>query len=914
MIGVALLPMAGSRRVVADKPADKPAAAPSAEAEDEKQEKAAASTAAVSGRITDENEKPVSGATVQFISMSNSAVQETATTRDGQYHLARPWFPGEHRVRIYSDRCLGFTDFNDCPRVVLDAQKPIVRNFTLKVACQVRLQTLDEQGHPIQGARLFKAGPNNPYQEDTDRQGWMTIGGLVPSEYVFALKSDGFVITRLTVKIESPKSVIERKLVLKRGAAIKGTVVCSDGKPAVGWRVVALPSWWDFHSSPMGELIEKDGTFVLPHIGPGAYDVTISFTRPGNAWGSSQLLSNVELVNQKGALTLRVDTPSPASMVMIHGRFRFVGGRPKQGIWISATSSEGQHSSGHWIDGRRRSDDFSLGPVRSGKYRLLFDSPEIESKQIDSVTAPVKDLKVDIQVRGPIVLRGIVDVPGAKGPEPARDFLIRVVKLKNLRGTNFTPSEKWQKVYASRGEFAEQVTGPGIYAVEATADGFATIRSEPINTDQLPKTGIRLTLSKGAVLFGMVVDEERRPVDGAVVMSLAKSGGQLPMSPADIPEGIGVRTVNGRFHFDGLTPGNDIFQVVHPDYALALVQNVGVRSRQQESLTIVMKRGGTVAGHVQDERGRPLAGVSLRFQRDPFTFAGDRYGSRFATAVTDANGYYAVHHLPEELIHILRDQGSPLARPVSPSRTSSQCANPNCRFRWARDGFRPTLRQWRAAGEHDYCTQMLEIALELALNNRAYEDVASKFFEHFIAIADALNNIGGPGLWDSEDGFYYDQLLIDGQTVPLKLRGMMGIIPLLANHVLDEELIHARLPAFQKRILWFLNNRKDLFKRIAALEGKGDPGHRQLLLALPTRDRLERVLKYMLDENEFLSPFGVRSMSKVYEKHPYTFTASGRTFTVDTFRGTWTRPSLAGTRTGGGRFGCRTTSCSSRRF
>jgi hypothetical protein len=230
--------------------------------------------------------------------------------------------------------------------------------------------------------------------------------------------------------------------------------------------------------------------------------------------------------------------------------------------------------------------------------------------------------------------------------------------LKNLRGTNFTPSEKWQTVYDSRGEFAEEVPGPGIYAVEATADGFGTVRSEPINTDQLPKTGIRLTLSKGAVLFGTVVDEEGRPIDGAVVMSLAKSGGQLPMSSVDLPEGIGAKTVHGRFHFDGLTPGNDILQVVHPDYALALVQNIEVRSRQQEPLAIVMKRGGTVAGHVQDERGRPVAGVSLRFQRYPFTFAGDRYGSRFAMAVTDANGFYEVHHLPEELIHILRDQGA----------------------------------------------------------------------------------------------------------------------------------------------------------------------------------------------------------------------------------------------------------------
>jgi hypothetical protein len=179
-----------------------------------------------------------------------------------------------------------------------------------------------------------------------------------------------------------------------------------------------------------------------------------------------------------------------------------------------------------------------------------------------------------------------------------------------------------------------------------------------------------------------------------------------------------------------------------------------------------------------------------------------------------------------------------------------------------------------------YCTQMLEIALELALHNRAYEDVASKFFEHFVSIADALNNFAERGLWDDEDGFFYDQLLIDGQRVPLKLRGMMGVIPLLANHILEEEQIHAKLPAFQKRALWFRDNRKDLFKRIAGLEGKGDVGKRKMLLALPTRDRLERVLKSLLDESEFLSPFGVRSLSKVYEKEPYTVSAGGQTFTV----------------------------------
>ncbi|HJZ58514.1 MAG TPA: glucosidase, partial [Gemmataceae bacterium] len=179
-----------------------------------------------------------------------------------------------------------------------------------------------------------------------------------------------------------------------------------------------------------------------------------------------------------------------------------------------------------------------------------------------------------------------------------------------------------------------------------------------------------------------------------------------------------------------------------------------------------------------------------------------------------------------------------------------------------------------------YCTQMLEIALELALHNRAYEDVASKFFEHFVHIADALNNIGGRGLWDEADGFYYDQLLFDGRSVPLKLRGMMGVIPLLAVHILDERVIHPNLPEFEKRLRWFRDNRRDLLKHVSALEVRGEVGGRQLLLALPTRDRLARVLGYLLDEREFLSPFGVRSLSRVYAADPYTFEAGGRAFSV----------------------------------
>jgi hypothetical protein len=180
-----------------------------------------------------------------------------------------------------------------------------------------------------------------------------------------------------------------------------------------------------------------------------------------------------------------------------------------------------------------------------------------------------------------------------------------------------------------------------------------------------------------------------------------------------------------------------------------------------------------------------------------------------------------------------------------------------------------------------YCTQMLEIALELALeHNPVYEDVASKFFEHFVQIADALNNLGGGGLWDEEDGFYYDQLRWDGRSVPLKLRAVIGLIPLLANHILVEHVIRPKLPDFHQRATWFIDNRKEALKHVTALEKRGEEPGRRMLLALPTRDRLERTLKRLLDETEFLSPFGVRSLSKVYDEHPYTFRAGGQTFTV----------------------------------
>ncbi len=174
-----------------------------------------------------------------------------------------------------------------------------------------------------------------------------------------------------------------------------------------------------------------------------------------------------------------------------------------------------------------------------------------------------------------------------------------------------------------------------------------------------------------------------------------------------------------------------------------------------------------------------------------------------------------------------------------------------------------------------YCATMLSMAIELAQHNRVYEDIASKFFEHFVHITDAINSLGGKGLWDEQDGFYYDQMHTNGQAQQMRLRSLVGLIPLLAVEVADEKVI-GKLPGFAKRMRWFLENRQDLSRHISYMVAGRADGQNRYLLAIPSRERLERVLRYMLDEKEFLSPFGVRSLSRIYKDDPFVVNLSGQ--------------------------------------
>jgi hypothetical protein len=179
-----------------------------------------------------------------------------------------------------------------------------------------------------------------------------------------------------------------------------------------------------------------------------------------------------------------------------------------------------------------------------------------------------------------------------------------------------------------------------------------------------------------------------------------------------------------------------------------------------------------------------------------------------------------------------------------------------------------------------YSLNLMRIALELSMTNPAYQDMANKFFEHFLHIAGAIANMGegSEGLWDAEDEFFYDTIRIPGEKgIKVKIRSMVGLAPLFAVEVIDDMILQA-LPEFAKRLNWLLDHRPDLASLVSRWHEKGT--EEKHLLSLLRGHRIKRILYRMLDETEFLSEYGIRALSKFHEQHPYELRVDGQVLRV----------------------------------
>ena len=323
---------------------------------------------------------------------------------DGLYKFHHVEKPGLYQINVLSTRCIGLTDRDDERVVRLDPAKTAIRDFILKLACQVRILVVDEQGQPIRNVWFYKPGPFDGNVPKTDKTGHVTIGGLSPSAYRFAARHDDYAIASLDVQLADPKTVVKRKLTLTKGVAVRGVVICSDGKPASGCAIRALPSWWNSTLSPHGRLIDEKGSFEYPHVGPGTYKISVSVPQGNGMSIVPVVMNDVDLLHHKQPFTINVNFPSPAAMGFIEGRVRFLGSGPRRGFWIHANPNGTFFGASRYL--KPGEETFKLGPMPAGRYNVNVNSEEYEPKELRSIAAGTKDLVVDLQHLN--TLRGVI--------------------------------------------------------------------------------------------------------------------------------------------------------------------------------------------------------------------------------------------------------------------------------------------------------------------------------------------------------------------------------------------------------------------------------------------------------------------------------------------------------------------------
>jgi hypothetical protein len=301
-------------------------------------------------------------------------------------------------------------------------------------------------------------------------------------------------------------------------------------------------------------------------------------------------------------------------------------------------------------------ENFTINSLEPGTYTLRFSGQEIQEKTIENVQAPSSGLEVELvyDENTKPVLQGVV--VRADTREPVTRFKARARKLQTLRGPNYVQTERWAEFVNPQGRFNIEMVGPGVYHVQVAVDGFAWVWSEQVNTDE--NHPVTITLTSGGSITGKVLNEQGQPVVGAMVIPLSKAGGTMPnvKNVFVSTDGLVKTDANGVFVLQNLAAGSESIKVIHNQYCFSIRKDIPVaEGRTTEGVQVVLSKGGIVEGYVWDTQGKPEPSVTLLLQdASGYSGGGDEQAGRFATVVTDANGFYHVDHLPEQMCHIRR--------------------------------------------------------------------------------------------------------------------------------------------------------------------------------------------------------------------------------------------------------------------
>ncbi len=631
----------------------------------------------LSGVITDaQTGEPVRDALVRI---SMQRIFDTRADANGFYYFEKIHQDGNFDIAVDSKQYIGIPWTGRNAKVHLSRNKQVVKHFQLTRACMLDLWVVDANGTGIKDAKVVATSPGDSERKEvsyfgefrkTDPNGYILLGGFPPAETEYlitawhqtetrVLQDDGrrmlhrqmdHALGKATVHLTDPNVVMQVRIVLAQGQQVHGYAEYADGVPATDVEIVARPAWWHCNYGVDGWKVGADGTFTLKHITPGVYDICYYID------GTTTTVMQRELPVAGGEpLIVHLPVKSAQSLVAISGRFTFVGDKKPEWIDVHAYAPDFGHARtnvGSGPDGFVK-DTFVLDRLEPGTYRLRLSGNNIEETVMEDIVAPSAGLEVEIVYASKPTLAGtVVD---AETGEAIRSFRVRLRKLQTLRGVGYAQQDGWAHFENEHGEFRVEAVGPGIYQVQAGAEGFAPAWSGEVSTDEPEPLVVRL--SAGGALTGRVVNQDGQPVSRTKVIPLSLAGGTRPREKdVFVSDDGAVETAGGTFTLTHLPAGTETLKVTHPDYAFATAEGIQVlEGETTRGVEIVLTEGGTVEGYVYDDQGAPLAREVLYFQ-DASGYGGspDEEAGRLATAITDSNGFYRVAHLPEQLSYVMR--------------------------------------------------------------------------------------------------------------------------------------------------------------------------------------------------------------------------------------------------------------------
>ena len=622
----------------------------------------------LSGLITDaKTGKPIEDAIVRVYETWDSKAISDA---NGFYYFntlkeAGLVQPANIKLRITAEQYVGITEFDSLPIISLNQDSNVVKHFKLVPACIIELLVIDANDEPIPDAQIWATRDEEKFTshliyhpQKTDQTGMVTFDVLEPSEnkYLFTATHPNYAPSKLFIKLNDANIIEYGEIVMSQGIDAKGYATYADYMPAYGYYIYARPDWSQgMYGQFTNYPIDPNGYFLLKHIDPGTN--TLHVDSGGRQVSlAKQIVRDTRVynvgqfnlpVNEDELIRVKIPKNSPSLEASISGTVHFIGFEKQPYASVYAFSREGRSGSTDIINGE---NTFEISGLQPGTYTLQFMGEYIQQKLVTNIKAPSSNIEVElVKAEKPMMQ---CQVFAADTNEPLKKFKIRVRKLQTLRGPLYLQERKWSQYTTSDGRFEFQTVGPGVYQVQAVAEGYAPLWSDEINTD-VSKLAI-IKLSKGGTIKGKVVNEYGEMISSAKVIPFSVASGLTEKTlEMFVGEEGAVVTKNGEFILQNIPAGLEKIKIDHPQYVSKIIPDIHVSEGQTtEVIEVVLSKGGVIQGYVYDADGKPSANTKMYFKSVESCDVWDEKAFTLAEVTTDSNGYYHTEGLPERLCYI----------------------------------------------------------------------------------------------------------------------------------------------------------------------------------------------------------------------------------------------------------------------